>query len=66
MCHDDGQNYYELDQAKIVLVGVSRTSKTPLSFYLGYRGWKVANMSNILEVEPPKELFFYQKVVLLG
>lgn len=55
--HDDGQNYYDLDQAEIVLVGVSRTSKTPLSFYLGYRGWKVANVPIVLDLEPPKELF---------
>lgn len=55
--HDDGQNAYNLDQAEIVLVGVSRTSKTPLSFYLGYRGWKVANVPIVLGVEPPKELF---------
>ena len=55
--HDDGQNYLDLDQAEIVLVGVSRTSKTPLSFYLGYRGWKVANVPIVLGIEPPKELF---------
>ncbi len=66
MRHDDGQNYYELDQPEIVLVGVSRTSRTPLIYYPGNRGWKFANMPFILEVEPPKELFYYQKVVLLG
>lgn len=55
--HDDGRNVHELDQAEIVLVGVSRTSKTPLSFYLGYRGWKVANVPIALSVRPPKELF---------
>jgi regulator of PEP synthase PpsR (kinase-PPPase family) len=42
--HDDGRNYHELDRAEIVLVGVSRTSKTPLSIYLANRGWKVANV----------------------
>lgn len=46
--HDDGQNAHDLSLAEIVLVGVSRTSKTPLSFYLGYRGWKVANIPIIL------------------
>jgi regulator of PEP synthase PpsR (kinase-PPPase family) len=55
--HDDGRNIHELDLADIVLVGVSRTSKTPLSFYLGYRGWKVANVPLALGVEPPKALF---------
>ncbi len=64
--HDDGQNYYDLNQAEIVLVGVSRTSKTPLSFYLGYRGWKVANVPIILEVDPPKELFELPKGRVVG
>jgi regulator of PEP synthase PpsR (kinase-PPPase family) len=64
--HDDGQNYYDLDQAEIVLVGVSRTSKTPLSFYLGYRGWKVANVPIVLDIEPPKELFELPKGRVVG
>ena len=66
MRHDDGQNYYDLDQAEIVLVGVSRTSKTPLIFYPGYHGWNVANMLIILEVEPPKVLFELRKVRVVG
>lgn len=64
--HDDGQNYLDLDQAEIVLVGVSRTSKTPLSFYLGYRGWKVANVPIVLDIEPPKELFDLPKGRVVG
>jgi len=55
--HDDGRNAHELDQADIVIVGVSRTSKTPLSIYLGYRGWRVANVPIILGVNPPEQLF---------
>jgi regulator of PEP synthase PpsR (kinase-PPPase family) len=55
--HDDGRNTHNLDQAEIVLVGVSRTSKTPLSIYLAYRGWKVANVPLALGVEPPESLF---------
>ena len=39
--HDDGQSLDDLDQADCVLVGVSRTSKTPLSIYLSMRGWRV-------------------------
>lgn len=54
--HDDGQNVGNLDQAEIVLVGVSRTSKTPVSIYLAYRGWRVANVPIVLGVEPPEEL----------
>ena len=50
--HDDGKNAHSLDQADIVLLGVSRTSKTPLSMYLAFRGWKVANVPVIPGVEP--------------
>ncbi|MFN2627555.1 MAG: pyruvate, water dikinase regulatory protein [Gaiellaceae bacterium] len=46
-----------LHDADIVLVGVSRTSKTPLSIYLGYLGHKVANVPIVKGIEPPKELF---------
>ncbi|UCH61236.1 MAG: kinase/pyrophosphorylase [Anaerolineales bacterium] len=55
--HDDGRNTHDLDKAEIVLVGVSRTSKTPLSIYLAYRGWRVANVPLVLNVEPPAQLF---------
>jgi hypothetical protein len=55
--HDDGRNIHDLEHAEIVLVGVSRTSKTPLSFYLGYRGWRVANIPIALGVDPPSILF---------
>jgi [pyruvate, water dikinase]-phosphate phosphotransferase / [pyruvate, water dikinase] kinase len=46
-----------LHDADIVLVGVSRTSKTPLSIYLGYLGYKAANVPVVKSIEPPKELF---------
>lgn len=55
--HDDGRNVDDLDQAEIVLVGVSRTSKTPLSIYLAYRGWRVANVPLVLGIKPPPQLF---------
>jgi len=55
--HDDGKNVHDLNQAEIVLVGVSRTSKTPLSIYLAYRGWRVANVPIVLGIEPPAEMF---------
>jgi regulator of PEP synthase PpsR (kinase-PPPase family) len=54
--HDDGQNIEGLDDADIVLVGVSRCSKTPLSIYLSMRGWKVANIPIVLGIEPPAKL----------
>lgn len=55
--HDDGQQANELHLADLVLVGVSRTSKTPLSMYLAHHGWKVANVPLVLGVEPPANLF---------
>lgn len=64
--HDDGKNPHELNQAEIVLVGVSRTSKTPLSIYLAYRGWKVANVPIALGIEPPESLFALPKHRAVG
>jgi regulator of PEP synthase PpsR (kinase-PPPase family) len=54
--HDDGQVVEDLSNADVVLVGASRTSKTPVSFSLAYRGWKVANVPLVLGVEPPETL----------
>jgi regulator of PEP synthase PpsR (kinase-PPPase family) len=54
--HDDGQRYYEYDKAEIVLIGVSRTFKTPLSIYLAFKNWFVANYPIILGVDPPEIL----------
>ncbi|NOZ29470.1 MAG: kinase/pyrophosphorylase [Chloroflexi bacterium] len=55
--HDDGRRANELDQAEIVLVGVSRVSKTPLSIYLSTRGWKVGNVPIVLNAPLPPKLF---------
>lgn len=55
--HDDGQEPRNLHLADIVLVGISRTSKTPLSIYLAHRGWKVANVPLVKGIEPPSQLF---------
>lgn len=55
--HDDGRNPQTIPQADIVLVGVSRTGKTPLSIYLAYQGWRVANVPIIAGIEPPSQLF---------
>ena len=54
--HDDGQRYYEYERAEIILVGVSRTFKTPLSIFLAFKGWLVANYPVVLGVEPPEIL----------
>jgi [pyruvate, water dikinase]-phosphate phosphotransferase / [pyruvate, water dikinase] kinase len=53
---DDGQEPRNLHKADIVLVGVSRSSKTPLSMYLAHKGYKVANVPIIQGIEPPVEL----------
>ena len=55
--HDDGMNLDDLDRAEIVLVGISRTAKTPTSIYLAYRGWRVANIPLILDMAIPDEVF---------
>jgi len=64
--HDDGQLLHELHQADIVLVGVSRTSKTPLSIYLATKGYMVANVPLIEEIDPPKILFAIDQNRIVG
>lgn len=54
--HDDGLGMNTLHEAEIVLVGVSRTSKTPVSLYLSFRGWKVANIPLVPGIDLPPEL----------
>lgn len=54
--HDDGVRLSDLQQAEIILTGVSRTSKTPTSMYLAHKGYKVANVPLVLGIEPPQEL----------
>lgn len=55
--HDDGMSLHDLNEAEIILTGVSRTSKTPLSMYLSNRGYRVANIPLVLNTEPPAALF---------
>lgn len=55
--YDDGRDPRGITKADIVLVGVSRTSKTPLSMYLAHQRFKVANVPLVPEVQPPDELF---------
>jgi len=56
VAHDDGLRIEDLPKADIVLAGVSRSGKTPLSMYLSVMGWKVANVPFILSLAPPPEL----------
>ena len=55
-----------LEVADVVLVGVSRTSKTPLSMYLGYLGYKTANVPIVKGIEPPEELFRIDPAKVVG
>lgn len=59
--HDDGRHVEGLPRAEVVLVGVSRTSKTPISIFLAYRGWRVANIPLVLDMEPPEALRLVDK-----
>ncbi|MFZ3229745.1 MAG: pyruvate, water dikinase regulatory protein [Pseudobdellovibrio sp.] len=64
--HDDGKTFNELDKADIVLVGISRTSKTPLSIFLSHKGWKVANIPLVVESPLPEQLFKIDQRKIVG
>jgi regulator of PEP synthase PpsR (kinase-PPPase family) len=64
--YDDAQDAGGILKADIVLVGVSRTSKTPLSMYLAHKRYKVANIPLVPEVPPPEELFLLPKSRCVG
>ncbi len=55
--HDDGQRVHELTNADIVLLGVSRTFKTPLSIYFAFKGWLVGNVPIICDIQPPEVIY---------
>lgn len=63
---DDGRDTRGMLEADIVLIGVSRTSKTPLSQFLAHKGYKVANVPLVPEVEPPAELFLIDPAICFG
>lgn len=64
--HDDGKTLNELDKADIVLLGISRTSKTPLSIFLSHKGWKVANVPLVLGAPLPEQLFKIDQRKIVG
>ena len=66
MLHDDGQHYDDLEQADVVLVGVSRTSKTPTSIYLANRGVKTANIPLVPGVPSPPNLESLLQPLVVG
>jgi len=57
LSHDDGMSPERLQNAEIILTGVSRAGKTPLSVYLAMYGWRVANVPLVNGIQPPDELF---------
>jgi regulator of PEP synthase PpsR (kinase-PPPase family) len=66
MLHDDGQNVEGLESADVVLVGVSRTSKTPTSIYLANRGVKTGNIPLIPGITPPEQLETLTNPLVVG
>jgi regulator of PEP synthase PpsR (kinase-PPPase family) len=64
--HDDGQMMDGLDQADVILVGVSRTSKTPTSIYLANRGIKAANIPLVPNVKIDESFFQFTKPLYVG
>ena len=66
IAHDDGRNPQDLTKADIVLLGVSRSSKTPTSIYIAQEGYKVANVPLDLYTDPPAQLFGVDPTRLFG
>jgi [pyruvate, water dikinase]-phosphate phosphotransferase / [pyruvate, water dikinase] kinase len=66
MMHDDGQQGKDLDSADIILVGISRTSKTPTSIYLANRGYKTANVPLVPTIPLPPQLNEVRKPLIVG
>ena len=66
MVHDDGQSTATLEYADVILVGVSRTSKTPTCIYLANRGIKAANVPIVAGIALPRELELVKKPLIVG
>ena len=66
MSHDDGKKIDDLNVADIILLGVSRTSKTPTSIYLANRGYKTVNIPLVLEQRIPEDLYTNKTSCIIG
>lgn len=64
--YDDGKDPRGLSRADVVLIGVSRTSKTPLAMFLAHKRLKVANLRLVPEIAPPEELFNLPPKTIVG
>ena len=66
IAHDDGVGQEDWEEADVMLVGVSRSSKTPTSIYLANRGYKTANLPLVVESPPPRALFDLRHPLIVG
>jgi regulator of PEP synthase PpsR (kinase-PPPase family) len=66
MLHDDGQQIDNLEKADVVLLGVSRSSKTPTSIYLANRGIKTANVPIVPDVPLPDQILALREPLVVG
>ena len=66
MAHDDGQNADDIDKADVILLGISRTSKTPTSIYLAQRGIRVANIPVVPGIPLPPQLPHLSQPLIVG
>ena len=66
IAHDDGKDLTGLENADLILLGISRTSKTPLSMYLSHQGWKVVNIPIIQDFQVPSEVFRCDQRKIIG
>ncbi|MBO9714744.1 pyruvate, water dikinase regulatory protein [Sphingomonas sp.] len=66
IAHDDGIGMEDWEEADVVLVGVSRSSKTPTSIYLANRGYKTANIPIVVESPPPPDLYKLRHPLIVG
>ena len=66
MSHDDGKKVDDISDADVILLGVSRTSKTPTSIYLANRGYKTINIPLVLDQKIPPNLNSKTKACIIG
>lgn len=66
MAHDDGKSPQGWPQADMILLGVSRAGKTPLSLYLSVLGWKVANIPVVADIPLPKDIYLVDRRRVIG
>nr|WP_217983568.1 pyruvate, water dikinase regulatory protein [Staphylococcus warneri] len=64
--YDDGKHFTDIGEADALIVGVSRTSKTPLSMYLANKGYKIANIPLVPEVTIPESVFQHKELKVFG